>query len=152
MMSESQPPAPDPLRFTSAEIDLLGRTADALSAWMGKPVLAEVVSAAETGFEWALFAVPLLPSQDPTDVTVVQLGSPDAQIIGNKGGLPIAKGELYACEYLWAVQLSDLEGARYIKVDTEGEEVAWTSDLREILPFDLTDPEPSDADDADGDQ
>jgi len=146
-MSESQTSAPNPLRFTRAEIDLLGRTADALSAWMGKPVLAEVVSAAETGFEWALFAVPLLPDQDPTDLTVVQVGSADAQIIGNKGGLPVAKGELYACEYLWAIQLADLEGVRYIKVDTEGEEVAWTNDLREILPFDLTDPESQDADD-----
>lgn len=147
-MSESQTTFPNPLRFTNDEIDLLGRTADALSAWMGKPVLAEVVSAAETGFEWVLFAVPLLPNQDPADLTVVQVGGADAQIIGNKGGLPVAKDEIYACEYLWAMQLSDLEGIRYIKVDSDGEEVAWTNDLREILPFDLTEPESQDDDDA----
>lgn len=146
-MPEFQTPLTDPLRFTNNEIDLLGRTADALSAWMGKPVLAEVVNAAETGFEWVLFAVPLLPEQDPAGLTVVQIGSADAQVIGNQGGLPVVQGELYACEYLWAVQLSDLEGIRYIKVDSEGEEVAWTNDLCEILPFDLTDPELSDADD-----
>ena len=41
------------------------------------------------------------------------------------------------CELLWAVQLSDLEGVRYIKVDAQGEEVAWTDTLSDLLPFDL---------------
>src|SRR5690554_1091435 len=109
-MSDSQSPSTDPLRFTESEIDLLGRTADAMSAWMGKPVLAQVVDAAETGFEWVLFAVPLLPDQDAEDLTVVQVGGPDARIIGNKGGLAMAEDDLYDCEYLWAVQLSDVEG------------------------------------------
>src|SRR5690554_5180477 len=100
----------NPLRFTQAEIDLLGRTADAMSAWMGKPVLAQIVDAFETGFEWVLFAVPLLPDQDVIELTVVQVGGPEARIIGNKGGLQIAEGDVYDCEYLWAVQLSDMQG------------------------------------------
>lgn len=144
----------DALRFTDAEIEILARTADAMSAWMGKPVLAQVVDSLETGYEWALFAVPLLPNQDPSDITVVQIGGPDARIIGNKGGLSIADGDIYDCEYLWAVQLSDIEGIRFIKIDTDGEEVAWTNELAEIVPFDLSDipPEASDfADNADGD-
>lgn len=136
----------NPLRFTQAEIDLLGRTADAMSAWMGKPVLAQVVDALETGFEWVLFAVPLLPDQDVTELTVVQVGGADARIIGNKGGLQITEGDLYDCEYLWAVQLSDLQGIRYIKVDGTGEEIAWTNDLTEIVPFDLSEVSPDDAD------
>ena len=126
-----------PLRFTDDELDVLGRTADALSAWMGKPVLAQVVDSIETGYEWVLFAVPLMPNQDASDVTVVQVGGPDARLIGNKGGLPVAEGDIYDCEYLWAVQLSDIEGIRFIKIDGEGEEIAWTNDLSEIVPFDL---------------
>lgn len=146
-MPDSQTPPNDPLRFSEQEIDLLGRTADALSAWMGKPVLAEVVSAAETGFEWVVFAVPLLPDQDPTTLTTVQVGGTNGRVIGSKGGLPVAKNQVYACEYLWAIQLSALQGVRFIKVDGNGEEIAWTDDLREVLPFDLRDPESQDTDD-----
>ncbi len=133
------------LTFDSAEIDLLGRTADAMSAWMGKPVLGEIIGAAETGFEWALFAVPLLPGQTLDDVVVVQVGGPQARLVGNRGGLSLRDGDIYDCEFLWALQLSDLPGVRYIKVDQEGDEIAWTSNLHEVLPFDLTDPpEPDD--------
>lgn len=149
-MSDTQPHF-EPPRFTESEIDILGRTADAMSAWMGKPVLAQVVNPEETGFEWALFAIPLLPEQDATDITVVQLGGPGTRIIGNKGGLPIVEGELYDCEYLWAVQLSDLQGIRYIKIDGTGEEVAWTNDLHEIIPFDLSDAFRDNADEFDDD-
>lgn len=127
----------NPLRFTDAELEVLGRTADALTAWMGKPVLAQVVDSIETGYEWALFAIPLLPEQDASDITVVQVGGTDAKLIGNRGGLAIADGDIYDCEYLWAVQLSDIQGIRFIKIDALGEEVAWTNDLSEIVPFDL---------------
>lgn len=143
------------LRFTSAELEVLGRTADALTAWMGKPVLAQVVDSIETGYEWALFAIPLQPEQDASDITVVQVGGPHARLIGNKGGLSIADGDIYDCEYLWAVQLSDIEGVRFIKIDAEGEEVAWTNDLSEIVPFDLSEVHQDDldiSDDPDDDQ
>src|SRR5690625_863728 len=112
------------LNFSSAEADLLGRTADALSAWMGKPVLGEIVSAEETGFEWALFAIPLLPGQAAEGLTTVQAGGRKARMVGNRGGLP-PEPQGYQCEFLWAIQLSDLPGIRFIKIDHDGEEVAW---------------------------
>ncbi len=141
------------LTFTADELDLLGRTADALSAYMGKPVLAEVIDAEETGFEWVLFAVPLGTDDPEDDITLVQIGGTGARILGNQGGLSFADGDAYDCEYLWAIQLSDLEGVRYIKVDQQGEEVAWSDELRNILPFALVDePLPDDdEDEPDGD-
>src|SRR3546814_11725693 len=51
----------------------------------------------------------------------------------------IADGDVFDCEYLWAIQLSDLEGVSFIKVDQEGEEVAWTENLQDILPFVMAD-------------
>ena len=148
-----------PLVFTTDELDLIGRTADALSAYMGKPVLAEVVDADETGFEWVLFAVPLDVEDKADDLVIVQVGGPDSRIIGNQGGLVIADSDVFDCEYLWAIQLSDLEGVRFIKVDQEGEEIAWSENLRDVLPFvmadeaisddidDLEDDKPDDDDD-----
>lgn len=141
----------DPLRFTETELDMLGRTADALSAWIGKPVLAQVVDSLETGYEWVLFAIPLLPNQEANDITVVQVGGPDARLVGNRGGLPIAGDDIYDCAYLWAVQLSDIKGIRFIKIDAEGEEVAWTNDLTEIVPFDLSEVSQHDIDFSDDD-
>lgn len=145
-MSDNQEP---PLVFTADELDLLGRTADALSAYMGKPVLAEVMDAEETGFEWVIFAVPLDVQDDPSDFVVVQIGGPEARIIGNKGGMTIAADDVFDCEYLWAIQLSDLEGVRYIKVDQEGDEVAWADTLQDILPFVMADELAADSDDDD---
>lgn len=143
------------LAFTADEIDLLGRTADALSAYMGKPVLAEVMDAEETGFEWVIFATPLDVHDDADEQVVVQIGGAGARLIGNTGGMTIADGEVFDCEYLWAIQLSDLEGVRYIKVDQSGEEIAWTDSLRDILPFALHDeplPDDSEAQDEDSDE
>ncbi|QAA92601.1 hypothetical protein [Pollutimonas thiosulfatoxidans] len=123
------------LVFTADELDLLGRTADSLSAYMGKPVLAEIMDADETGFEWVIFGVPLDIEDQPDDYVVVQIGGPGARLLGSTGGLNVADGDVYECEYLWAIQLSDLEGVRYIKVDQDGDEVAWTDNLAEVLPF-----------------
>lgn len=128
-----------PLVFTDEELDLLGRTADAMSAYMGKPVLAEIIDAEETGFEWVIFAVPLDIQDNPDDHVVVQIGGANARYAGNTGGMTMKDGDLFDCEYLWAIQLSDLEGIRYIKVDQEGDEVAWTDTLQDILPFIMTD-------------
>ncbi len=141
-----------PLLFTADELDLIGRTADALSAYMGKPVLAEVIAADETGFEWVIFAVTLDVEENPEDLVVVQIGGSDSRIVGNQGGLVIADGDVYDCEYLWAIQLSDLEGVRFIKVDQEGEEIAWSENLRDVLPFVMADdPVSDDIDDLDDD-
>ena len=138
-----------PLTFTTEELEHLGRTADALSAYIGKPVLAEVIDGEETGFEWVVFGIPLDVGDDAEDHIVVSIGGPNARIIGNKGGMDIKNGEIYDCEYLWAIQLSDLEGVRFIKVDHEGEEVAWSEDIAGILPFDLTEQTLDDEDDED---
>src|SRR5699024_9218575 len=137
-MTESVPP--ETLTFTDTEIAQLGRTADALSAWLGKPVLGEVVNASETGYEWVLFAIPLLPGQDTDSLVVVQVGGKNARLLGNHGGLKIQPNTTYSCQFLWAIQLSDIKGIRYIKIDQAGDEIAWTNQLEEILPFDLDKP------------
>lgn len=141
-----------PLTFTEEEIDYLGRTADALSAYLGKPVLAEVIDGEETGFEWVVFGIPLDVADNPEEHVIVAIGGKDARIIGNKGGIDFNDGDIYDCEYLWAIQLSDLEGVRFIKVDHEGEETAWSDDIGSILPFELSDEPLSDlSDDEDED-
>lgn len=124
------------LTFTGDELDTFARTADALSAYLGKPVLVEIIDASETGFEWALFAIPLGIEEDDTEVTVVQVGGAKARLLGSQGGLNTAD-ETYTCRFLWAIQLSDVEGVRFIKIDDQGEDVAWSNELTEVLPFDL---------------
>lgn len=136
------------LTFTAAEADLLGRTADALCAYMGKPVIAEIVAEADEGFEWALFALPLGPGEDPEGRQRVQAGGPGARFLGNGGGLDLSDGQPVDCEFLWAIQLSALEGCRYIKVDAQGEEAGWSDTLSELLPFELSETaQPDDEDD-----
>lgn len=142
------------LVFSARELDLLGRTADALSAYMGKPVLAEVIDARETGFEWVIFGVPLETADSEQDRVTVQIGGPKARLLGHKGGLAVRDGDAFSCEYLWAIQLSALEGVRFIKVDGQGEEIAWTENLDDVLPFVMSDDQsaPKDDDeDEDGD-
>jgi len=147
----SIPDQDTPLLFTTEELDMLGRTADALTAYLGKPVLAEIIDAEETGFEWALFAMPLETNDDARDMVTVQVGGQGARLVGHRGGLNIADGEVYECQYLWAIQLSDIEGVRFIKVDDEGDEVAWSDDLASMLPFGLGSEPPPPLDDDDFD-
>lgn len=135
---------PAPLIFTAEETDLLGRTADALSAYLGKPVLAQIMDADENGFEWVVFAIPLQPHDTPEDDVIVEIGGNHARLLGSQGGLDISDGSIFDCQYLWAIQLCQLEHIRFIKVDQEGDEVAWTETLAEILPFDIADPVLSD--------
>src|SRR5690606_18731244 len=137
------------LVFTTDELDLLGRTADALSAYMGKPVLAEVMDPDETGFEWVIFAVPLDVQDDPADYTTVQIDGKGARLLGNTGGMEVTEDDTNTCEYLWAVQLADLEGVRFIKVDQAGDEIAWTENLQDILPFVMNDDVLTPEDDSD---
>lgn len=141
------------LLFTEADIDLLARTADALSSYLGKPVLAEVMDASDTGFEWVVFAIPLNVEEDSTDMTVVQIGGANARLLGSQGGVQLAENETYSCRFLWAVQRIDMEGIRYVKLDEQGDDVGWSETLNELLPFDLSvddepDEEESDAGDA----
>lgn len=137
------------LVFTQDEIDLIGRTADAMSAYMGKPVLAEIMNADDTGAEWVAFGIPLGVDEDiDEDATVIiQLGGPGARYAGNRGGLGL-DDDLYSCECLWIIQLSDDDEARYVKVDPLSQEYDTSNDLLELLPFALGD-EPLPADDDD---
>jgi len=145
------PTTPDTLRFTETELDLLGRTADALSAYRGRPVLAEVVYTEELGYEWVVFGSPLDITDDAGELAVVQMGGPGSRLLGGRGGLPELAEEPHQCEYFWAIMLSDLEGARFIKVDGSGEESGWTDVLAELLPFEMTEVPPADDDDDDDD-
>lgn len=142
----------DTLNFTEKDIQLLGNTADALSAYMGKPVLAQLVNSTEMGFEWVIFAIPLTPEQNPNDVVSVNLGGKGSTFLGNQGGLNLNTNEEYLCEFMWAIQVSDIIGVRYIKVDYDGEEIAWTNDLKEILPFDVNDKNIHNDDEIDADE
>jgi hypothetical protein len=137
------------LRFTTDELELIGRTADALTAYMGKPVLAELIDGEETGFEWVIFGIPLDTDEDPGDTPRVQIGGSGSRMLGNNGGMKL-DGNVYDCQFMWAIQLSDIEGVRFIKVDSEGDEVAWSDTLESILPFD-TQTEPASAPDDDND-
>lgn len=128
---------PTLLSFTADELALLARTADALCAYLGKPVVAEIVPEPEEGFEWALFAIPLDPRDADEDVAHVQVGGAGARVLGSQGGLSFADGQPLDCKFLWAIQCSDQEGARFVKIDPQGEEVAWADTLSELLPFGL---------------
>lgn len=141
------------LTFTTAQADQLGRTADALSAWLGKPVLAEIVAEPEAGYEWALFAIPLAPQEEPGESAVrVQVGGPRARLLGSRGGLGTGgDAQPLDCTLLWAVQRSNQPGRAYVKIDASGEEVAWSDDLPDLLPFDLHEPDLPDDEDENGD-
>ncbi|SPU53061.1 hypothetical protein [Bordetella trematum] len=137
MSASAQPPAAL-LRFSAADLDMLAKTADALSAYMGQPVVAEV-STAEEGMEWVAFGVALDDEAEDDDSRPhVQMGGPGARVLGGHGGLADIAKQPYDCLYLWAIQISLNEGERYIKLDQEGEECAWSDLLSDVLPFDLS--------------
>jgi len=130
---------PSLLTFTDAELDTLAQTADAMTAQLGKPVLAEIIAEDDIGAECVLFALPLQPGEADDDVVKVVLGGGHARFVGNGGGLALGD-EALECALLWAVQLSDLPGVRFIKLDETGEEVAWSDALEDILPLTLLAP------------
>jgi hypothetical protein len=126
---------------------MLAKTADALSAYLGKPVLAQV-SQTDSGAEWVAFGVPIEANASKDDHTHVQLGGADARLLGNRGGLPVNDVEFYDCVYLWAIEITTGEGERFVKLDDEGEESAWSDDLVDVLPFGLGDDELPSVDEA----
>lgn len=146
-MSTAAPNPATPPAFTAADLELLAKTADALSAYTGKPVMAE---AGQTeGVAWAVFGVPLGTDEDEPDQTVWQMGGPDVRQLGNAGGLAPAPEAVYACRLLWAVQLTPNEGERYIKLDEQGAVVGWSDTLTDLLPFDIEPEADWDEDDED---
>ncbi len=125
------------LRFTEQELAMLGKTADGLSAYMGKAVLAEI--GLDDDAEWVIFAIPLAVDETPDDKsTHVQMGGPGARFVGNRGGLALDT-EVYDCQYLWAIQITEDPEARFVRLDEHGDEFDFSMDLAELLPFDLAD-------------
>lgn len=147
------PASPDtPLRFTDQELALLAKTADALTAYIGKPVLAEV-GVSEAGHEWVAFARPLETDDETDDDDVhMQMGGPGTRWIGDAGGLEPGKDEVYDCLYLWAIQLTPDEGERFVKLDHVGDEYDSSDDLEELLPFGFTDEAVPEDDEEDQDE
>lgn len=149
MSASAQPPA-SLTRFSPQELDMLAKTADALSAYMGKPVLAEVLQN-EEGTEWVTFGIPVAQdAADNDDQPHVQLGGAQARLLGNRGGLDPADHDSYDCLYLWAVQITLTEGERFVKLDQSGDEAAWSDDLTDVLPFALSEeplPDPDEDED-----
>lgn len=132
-------PSSSPLGFSEAELALLARTADALTAFTGRPVLAE--TGITDDVPWVVFGVPLHPDDEEddesNDETIVwKMGSaPGVEWVGNAGGLAPRPDDIFECQLLWAIQITPVEGERFIKLDEHGEVVAWSDDLSDLLPF-----------------
>jgi hypothetical protein len=154
-MSASAIPPDSVSRFQAAELDMLAKTADALSAYLGKPVLAEV-GTAEDGLEWVTFGIPLdedaLENSGEHDPVRVQMGGPDARLLGSRGGLTGTDEQAYDCLYLWAIQITLGEGERFVKLDQDGAESAWSDSLADVLPFALSDEDLAALDDDEDDE
>jgi len=149
-MSSSTPSRPLS-GFSETEIELLAKTADALSAWSGKPVMAE--TGVTDDVPWVVFGVPLASDgedEDDADAVHWQMGGPGTQWVGNAGGLAPAPDDVFDCRLLWAIQITSVEGERFIKLDDRNEVVAWSDDLADLLPFAI-DPD-EDFDDQDDEQ
>lgn len=140
-------PTPEPvLAFSSDELTMLGKTADALTAYMGTAILAEV---GETeGAQWVIFARAL--AQDEAagdDIVHVQMGGPGTQVLGQGGGLD-AHQVVYDCAFLWAIEITDDQQERFVRLDPEGEVFDAAPDLAMLLPFHVEEPAlPADIDD-----
>ena len=132
------------LRFTEQELSMLGKTADGLSAYMGKAVLAEI--GMDDHAEWVIFAIPLGVDEKPDDDAMhVQLGGPGARFVGARGGLDLDT-ESYDCRYLWSIQMTEDPEARFVRLDHNGDEFDFSNELAELLPFELSDEELPDPD------
>lgn len=127
------------LTFSDDELAMLGKTADALSAYMGAAVLAEVGST--DGADWVIFGRALGEADEAEDDTVrVQMGGAESRVLGECGGLEIDV-ESYDCAFLWAIQMTDDPLDRFVRLDQEGEVFESASTLAELLPFALNEPE-----------
>ncbi|UOD51312.1 hypothetical protein [Orrella daihaiensis] len=134
------------LAFTDPELAMLGKTADALTAYMGTAILAEV---GETeGAQWVIFARALDQDEDVgEDIVRVQMGGPGTQVLGQRGGLEADK-VAYDCAFLWAIEITPDHDERFVRLDPEGEVFDVAPELAMLLPFALEEPElPEDIDD-----
>ncbi|NEN76583.1 hypothetical protein F9B74_09730 [Pelistega sp. NLN82] len=124
--------------FTKEDIELLSKTVEALSAYMGKPVLAEI-DVTEEGYEWIAFGTPLEVNQDvDPEAVIMQMGGPSARLIGASALLEDFNRSIYNCEFLWGIQVGE-PPLTYTRIDYHGEEVDWSDDISLLLPFGMTD-------------
>ena len=140
------------LQFTPTELAMLGRTADALSAYMGAVVLAEVGRNEDT--EWVVFGRAIGEDEElEKDVVHVQMGGTGTKLLGQQGGLN-ASLEQFDCVFLWAVEITDDPDERFVRLDQDGEVFDTASELATLLPFSLQEPEidPDDEDAIDDDE
>lgn len=127
------------LTFSDAELAMLGKTADALSAYMGAAVLAEV--GCTDGADWVIFGRALGEDDTvETDTVRVQIGGAESRVLGERGGLDV-EVEIYDCAFLWAIQMTDDPLDRFVRLDQEGEVFEAATTLAELLPFALNEPE-----------
>ena len=138
---------PEPaLAFSDSELAMLGKTADALTAYMGTAILAEVGQTDDA--QWVIFARAL--DQDETagdDIVHVQMGGPGTTVLGQRGGLQTDK-ITYDCAFLWAIEITPDEDERFVRLDPEGEVFDVAPELAMLLPFTLEEPTlPADIDD-----
>ena len=83
------------------------------------------------------FGVPLDEKAEADESQVhVQLGGTGARLLGNRGACRRRRRHLRL--YLWAIQITLGEGERFVKLDHDGEESAWSDSLEDVLPFALT--------------
>ena len=144
-MSQPQPS----LKFSESEIGMLGSTADALSAYMGAAVLAEVGDT--DGAQWVIFARALDQRVEPAqDIVHVQMGGPGSLVLGQRGGLPTDQAS-YDCELLWAIEITEDPENRFVRLTPQGEAFDAAMELAELLPFSLVEPEVSDEEHEDQD-
>jgi len=134
------------LTFTPTELTMLGKTADALTAYMGTAILAEVGQT--DGAQWVIFARALGQDEAAGEGVVnVQMGGPGTHIVGQGGGLETDK-VVYDCAFLWAIEITPDEEERFVRLDQEGEVFDAAPELAMLLPFNVEEPTlPSDIDD-----
>lgn len=127
------------LQFTQDELAMLGRTADALSAYMGAVVLAEVGRNEDT--EWVVFGRAIGEDEEiEKDVVHVQMGGSGTRMLGQQGGLGTTSDQ-FDCIFLWAVEITDDPDERFVRLDQDGEVFDTASELATLLPFSLQEPE-----------
>jgi len=140
----SEPNTNTPI-FSAAERDMLGKTADALSAYLGAAVLAEIGTT--DGVQWVIFGRALGQEDDvPEDAVRVQLGGMGSDVLGQKGGLATDQ-QSFDCTFLWAIEVTGDETERFIRLDSAGEIFDSANQLTDLLPFSLQEPTAADADD-----
>jgi hypothetical protein len=135
--------------FSASERTMLGKTADALSAYLGAAVLAEIGTT--DGVQWVIFGRALGEQDEiPDDAVRVQLGGMGSDVLGQKGGLATDQ-QSFDCTFLWAIEVTDDEAERFIRLDSAGEVFDSASQLADLLPFSLEEPVIAEDDDLEDD-